>query len=54
MKVKERPAAEPDQETAKIWCPHEECFKYLTVCNRCRLRIKCENYQEYWMPRFDF
>ena len=43
-----------DKDTEKIWCPHEECFKYLRVCNRCRLRIKCQNYQDYWFPRLDF
>ncbi len=37
-----------------IWCIHFECYKYLNVCNRCRIRIKCESYQDYWSPRFDY
>jgi|GEM_PF-5156386 hypothetical protein len=46
----------PDQAglAERIWCPHYECFKYLNVCNRCRVRIKCLSYQDYWAPRFDF
>jgi len=37
-----------------IWCIHYECYKYVKVCGRCRVRIKCANYQDYWAPRFDF
>ncbi len=37
-----------------IWCLHYECYKYVEVCSRCRVRIKCANYQDYWSPRFDF
>ncbi|MDA8242062.1 MAG: hypothetical protein M0Z67_17060 [Nitrospiraceae bacterium] len=37
-----------------IWCIHYECYKYINVCKRCRVRIKCMNYLDYWAPRFDF
>ena len=37
-----------------IWCVHYECYKYVDVCERCRVRIKCMNYRDYWEPRFDF
>ncbi len=37
-----------------VWCIHYECYKYVNVCSRCRVRIKCANYLDYWSPRFDF
>jgi hypothetical protein len=43
-----------DKDKEKIWCPREECFKYLRVCDTCRLRIKCQNYRDYWFLRLDF
>ena len=43
-----------EKDTEKIWCLHEECFKYLRVCEKFRLRITCRNYQDYWSPRLDF
>lgn len=38
----------------KIWCIHYECYKFINVCTRCRIRIKCRNYLNYWSPPFDF
>jgi hypothetical protein len=38
----------------KVWCIHYECYKYVAVCSRCRIRIKCKNYLAYWSPPFNF
>ncbi|MBA4373859.1 MAG: hypothetical protein C0402_13495 [Thermodesulfovibrio sp.] len=38
----------------KVWCIHYECYKYVDVCSRCRIRIKCRNYLNYWSPPFSF
>ncbi len=37
----------------KIWCIHYECYKFIKVCNRCRVRIRCINYEGYWQPGLD-
>jgi hypothetical protein len=47
-------ATDQTADREKIWCPHLECFKYITVCRKCRLMIKCQSYQDYWFPRLDF
>ncbi|MGC2063957.1 MAG: hypothetical protein WA610_13355 [Thermodesulfovibrionales bacterium] len=38
----------------KIWCIHYECYKFVNVCSRCRIRIKCRNYLNYWSPPFGY
>ena len=37
-----------------VWCIHYECYKYINVCSRCRIRIKCRNYLNYWSPPFEY
>lgn len=52
--ISSRKGADKAPPSEKIWCIHYECYKYIRVCDRCRVRIKCTNYQDYWAPRFDF
>ncbi|OGW33255.1 MAG: hypothetical protein A2X59_00530 [Nitrospirae bacterium GWC2_42_7] len=37
-----------------IWCRHYECYKFIKVCNNCRIRIKCMSYKDHWQIRLDF
>ena len=56
-KEKNFPPAAPHPQVSSadaIWCIHYECYKHLKVCGRCRIRIKCRSYQDYYSPRFDF
>lgn len=59
QKVTPRPpvaqnSAPPGAKAETIWCAHFECYKQIAVCNRCRVRIKCIRYQDYWNPRLGF
>jgi hypothetical protein len=44
-------AASENKEVTKIWCPLVEGFRYVTVCETCRKKKKCQPYKDYLEPK---
>jgi hypothetical protein len=39
-------------DLTKIWCPAIEGFRFVTACDSCKKKSKCQTYRDFIEPKF--